>query len=121
MANALAQQSVAIAANERRILELTQRKDALADKLARYHRLLDAPGTMSTTLIAKELGITADTLNKKLKEKNIQFKQGGNWMLKSPYDKKGYVQYRTLMFGEETKRQMMWTEKGRMFIHELLS
>lgn len=119
MATVLAEQTATLGQNEMRIMELKQERDALRQKLRRYNTLLDAPGTMPATLIAKELGLAVTTLNRKLREQNVQYKQGENWMLRSPYDKRGYVQYRTLVYGDQTKRQMMWTEKGRMFIHEL--
>lgn len=60
-------------------------------------------------------------LNNKLKELGIQFKQSGQWLLKSPYDKWGMHETRTNIFTSErgnthTNTYTVWTQKGRRFI-----
>ena len=56
---------------------------------------------LTTTQIAKEIGMSAEKLNNKLKELGIQFRQSGQWLLKSPYDKWGMHETRTNIFTSE--------------------
>lgn len=62
--------------------ELTQS----APKVSYYDNHLQSVNALTTTQIAKEIGMSAEKLNNKLKELGIQFKQSGQWLLKSPYD-----------------------------------
>ena len=79
----------------------------------------------TSTQIAKELGITsALALHQKLKDAGVMFKQSLQWMLVARYADCGYTQCRTHMHIAEgnnaiTKTYTVWTEKGRMFLHEL--
>lgn len=96
-----------------------------APKVRYVDKVLTSATTYPTTLIAKELGMTAVKLNKLLHEKGVQYKYCGSWLLYAKYDNKGYTKTKTTMFmgnhGEErTTVQTVWTEFGRAFIHSLL-
>lgn len=54
----------------------SERLKIAAPKVEYFDRTLMAKNTISTTVIAKELGMSAVTLNKKLKEMGIQYKVG---------------------------------------------
>ena len=74
---------------------------------------------LTTTEVAKDLGMTARKLNNILYEKGIIYKQGKTWVLYSKYDylmSEKYCDYSINEFGNTLK----WTEKGRKFIIELL-
>lgn len=74
---------------------------------------------LTTTEVAKDLGMTARQLNNILYEKGIIYKQGKTWVLYSKYDylmSEKYCDYSINEFGNTLK----WTEKGRKFIIELL-
>ena len=74
---------------------------------------------LTTTEVAKDLGMTARQLNNILHEKRIIYKKGKTWVLYSKYDyliSKKYCDYFINEFGNLLK----WTEKGRKFIIELL-
>ena len=74
---------------------------------------------LTTTEVAKDLGMTARKLNNILYEKGIIYKQGKTWVLYSKYDylmSEKYCDYSINEFGNLLK----WTEKGRKFIIELL-
>ena len=74
---------------------------------------------LTTTEIAKDLGMTARQLNNILHEKRIIYKKGKTWVLYSKYDhliSEKYCDYFINEFGNLLK----WTEKGRKFIIELL-
>lgn len=107
-----------------------QRRDALIATLkpkADYaDEVLDSVSCLTTTQVAKGLGMTAQELNRRLCQKGIQYGQSGQYLLYAPYARKGLAQNRTRtfhdLFGEvHTTTSLVWTEKGRHFIHELFS
>ena len=60
-----------------------------APKVNYYDETLQSVNTMTTTQVAKEIGMEAFTLNKILKEKGIIYKQSGQWMFCTPLFKMG--------------------------------
>ena len=62
-----------------------------APKVAYYDEVLTSQSTYNANQIAKELGMSAVTLNKKLHELKVQYKQGGQWLLYHPHQNKGYT------------------------------
>lgn len=95
-----------------------------APKVEYYDTALSAQGTYSTTDIAKDLGMSAKTLNKKLHSLGIQYKQHDTWYLYAEYQDEGYTRivpnYITDKNGETANHpSMRWTEAGRKFILEL--
>ena len=75
---------------------------------------------LTTTEVAKDLGMNAKQLNNILHEKRIIYKQGKTWVLYSKYNyliSEKYCDYFINEFGNLLK----WTEKGRKFIIELLN
>src|SRR5690625_4873324 len=89
---------------------------------ATYHDLvLQSETLLSATQIAKDLGIGAPTLNKKLHELGVQYKKGHRWYLYHKYQDKGYAQSKTYaVSADESKDHMYWTQKGKQFIFDLL-
>jgi anti-repressor protein len=92
---------------------------------AEYTRkTLTSVSTWNTNIIAKEMGMSAVTLNKKLQKLGVQYKQHDVWVISAKYEDKGYVKTQTYTYmksgGETgTRLQMEWTERGRRFLHEL--
>lgn len=91
--------------------------------------VLKSANTFTATQIAKELGCSAETLNKKLNELGVQYKQNGQWLLYHKYQNKNYTQVNTytqiLNKGTDLERirtyhSTVWTEKGRKFIHDII-
>lgn len=75
---------------------------------------------ITTTDIAKDLGMSARKLNKLLNDKGIIYKQGNSWKVYTKYEfliKEKYCDYKMNEFGQILK----WTEKGRKFIIETIS
>lgn len=112
-------------ANERIALQDTQLKQQ-APKVIEWDKYISSDGTFTTTQIAKEYGWGAKTLNNKLKERGIQYKQNGQWLLFAKYDGKGYTKSVPRIFTHKdgstgTQMQTVWTSKGREFIHSILS
>lgn len=91
-------------------------------KVSYYDIVLACPDLVTITQIAKDFGLSAKKLNKILKEKKIQFKQGRTWFLYQKYAEQGYTQSKTYLYDEDNHTAMhtLWTQKGRLFIYELL-
>ena len=92
---------------------------------AEYAReTLKSISTFTATQIAKELGMSAKALNKKLHDMGVQYFQSGQWLLYAKYQDKGYTE--TSTYSEtidgitKSYHLTVWTEKGRRFIFELL-
>lgn len=105
---------------------LTNEVKQSAPKIKCFNEYISSEGTYTTTQIAKEYGWGAETLNKKLKEMGIQYKQNGQWLLTAKYDGKGYTKsiprtYTRLDGTTGTQMQTVWTSKGREFIHSLFA
>lgn len=96
-----------------------------APKAEYYDNTLMSKDAMTTTQIAKELGMSAITLNKRLKDLGVQYKVNDQWVLYAKYQDKGYTKtstYTEIINGEsKTYVSTVWTQKGREFIHSLIN
>ena len=106
-------------------LQSRQLKES-APKVEYFDKALSSVGTYTATQIAKEFGWGAETLNRKLKERGIHYKQNGQWILYAQYATKGYTKSVTRTFTRSdgstgSQLQTVWTEKGREFIYNLLT
>lgn len=105
---------------------LTNEVKQSAPKIKCYDEYISSDGTYTTTQIAKEYGWGVETLNKKLSDMGIQYKQNGQWVLYAKYADKGYTVSKPVTFPKNdgttgTQMQTRWTSKGREFIHSLFS
>lgn len=88
-------------------------------------RILKNPGLVTITQIAKDYGMSAIEMNKKLHELGIQYKQSNQWMLYSRYHAMGYTHSETVDIvrtdgRSDIKMNTKWTQKGRLFLYNLL-
>ena len=88
-------------------------------------QVLDSVSCLTTTQVAKGMGMTAIELNRILCQKGIQYGQSGQYLLYASYARQGLAQNRTRTFLDlfgtvHTTSQLVWTEKGKEFIHKLL-
>lgn len=88
--------------------------------------ILQSTGTVTTTQIAADYGLSAKKLNKILHDEKIQHKVNNQWILYKDQMNKGYTKSETIFITrsdgrEETKMYMKWTQKGRLKIHEILT
>ena len=110
---------------ERLRLENSQQKQQLVEyepKVTYYDLVLKSTNLITITLIAKDYGKSGQWLNKFLNEQGIQYKQSGTWLLYQKYAQMGYTKSETYI-DEETgfsKLNTKWTQKGRLFIYDLL-
>nr|DAR48096.1 MAG TPA: antirepressor protein [Caudoviricetes sp.] len=95
-------------------------------KVSYYDVILNCKDLISTSAIAKDYGKSAIWMNRYLHEKGVQFKQSDIWLLYQKYAQKGYTSTKTHSYsgsdGEpHTKVHTYWTQKGRLFIYELMT
>ena len=88
--------------------------------------VLDSITCITTTQLAKELGMTAQELNRRLCEMRIQYWQSGQYMLYAEYARMGLAKSRTHTHTSSggtvlTEVYLVWTERGRDFVHQLLN
>ena len=107
-------------ANER-IEQQEQEIKHSAPKVEYYDKTLQSVNTMTTTQVAKSIGMETHTLTAKLKEAGVIFKQSGMWMLHSPFSKWRLHATRTSSYTRSdgttgTSQYTVWTERGRRFI-----
>ena len=103
-----------------------------ADEIARLQpkadyvdEVLDSVSCFTTTQIAKELNMTGCELNYLLRTLRVQYRQSGQYLLYADYARLGYAQSRTLRIRfsngcVKTHHYLVWTERGRYFIHRLV-
>lgn len=135
-----------VAQANRRIATLTDQRDCFHSENQRLQRLhtgyiktieqqaplveyannvLNSESTYTTTQIAKELGMSAQLLNRLLHAYGVQFKQSGQWQLYKQYEDKGFTKTRTHTYTKKDGRVQsllttVWTEAGRMFLHSTI-
>ncbi|RFA36195.1 hypothetical protein CAI16_05225 [Virgibacillus dokdonensis] len=104
-----------------KVQELEQENNELKPKASYHDLVLQSKTLITVTQIAKDYGMGAPTLNKKLHELGVQYKRGERWYLYHKYQDKGYAQSKTYVVdSEKSKDTMCWTQKGRLFIYQLL-
>lgn len=87
--------------------------------------ILQNKGLMKMNSIAKDYGMSAIALNRKLHDLGVQYKQGKQWFLYSKYQNMGYTQSETINIVRKDGRpdvtlNTKWTQKGRLFLYNLL-
>ena len=87
--------------------------------------ILKNKSLVTITQIAKDYGMSGKTMNKLLHELGIQYKLNDQWLLYAKYHGKGYTHSNTYPLEHkngtvETKMQTQWTQKGRLFLYDLL-
>ena len=104
---------------------LAKREEQIA-KLKPRAEYVDSINCITTTQLAKELGMSAQELNRRLCEMRIQYWQSGQYMLYAEFARQGFAKSRTRRHVCKhgiviTEMYLVWTERGRNFIHQLLN
>ena len=120
-----------IMARALQIMQATlQRRDeqiAMLKPRAEYaDHVLDSISCFTVTQIGKELGMTGHDLNVLLCSHKIQYQQSGQYLLYADYARQGLAKNRTHSHrGHDgtlrTHTYLVWTERGRDFIHRLFN
>ncbi len=118
---------------DEKIVFLNQKNLLLEQQIAEYEpkiqyldEILASKGTVTITQIAADYDLTAYKLNKILYEEGVQRKVGGQWLLYKEHMGMGYTKSETVTFvdregREQAKMNTKWTQKGRLFIHNILT
>jgi len=88
-------------------------------------RILKSKSLVTVNQIAKDYGMSAQALNKKLHELGVQYKQSDQWLLYQKHCNKGYTHSETFQIEdvvgfEKVVMRTKWTQKGRLFLYDLL-
>jgi len=108
-------------------VELTKEVAVLAPKAEVFDQVMDSTSLLNTTQVAVNHGLSAVALNKKLAEKKIQRKMSdGSWVLNADYSNQGYARLVPFPYSvrdgiTKTRNNLLWTEKGRQFISQIIA
>lgn len=98
----------------------------LQPKASYYDVVLNCKDLISIGKIAKDYGWSAQKLNEYLHKHGVQYKQGKTWLLYQDYAGMGYTSTKTHVYhGDDgmehaAEPHTYWTQKGRLFIYDLL-
>ena len=87
--------------------------------------ILKNTGLVTVTQISKDYGMSAQEMNTLLHNLKIQFKQSEQWLLYAEHHDKGYTHSETIEIlrsdgRPDIKMNTKWTQKGRLFLYDLL-
>ena len=125
---ALSQLLQTVEEKEKLELENNMNKQKIAEyepKASYLDTILNNKSLVTVGQIAKDYGMSAQALNKLLHDLKVQYKQSGQWLLYSNIQDKGYTHSSTTEIEHKdgstsVRMNTKWTQKGRLFIYELL-
>ena len=102
---------------------LLESEHIVADQLAVLNS--ESDGCLTVSQIAEVYNMRPEDLNSFLVDQDIQRKCGGRYRLLSPYEDMGLAQDRTIYYYSlegkiKRKTYLVWTERGRDFIIDLI-
>ena len=90
-------------------------------------KMLANPGFETTSMIAKNYGMSTAKFNQFLHKMEIQYRQGKTWLLYAKYQGFGYTHIEPFSYFDQktgTKKvanTMKWTQRGQKFIYDFLA
>lgn len=112
---------------EATIEEQTAQLREQAPKVEYVDHVLASVNTYTSTQMAKELNLRhAEHLHALLKDRGVMYRQSGHWFVTAKYSERGYTKTRTHAYvrsdgSQGTNSITVWTESGRLFLHDLLT
>ena len=105
-------------AQEQQIIEMRP-------KAGYYDVVLSCKDAVPISVISKDFGWSAQKMNAFLHDCGVQYKQGTIWLLYQKYAENGYTDTKTHIYkgsnGEPRPEvRTQWTQKGRLFIYEIM-
>lgn len=123
-------QQLLIEVEEKEYLQLESKmKDQVINELkpkADYtDTILKSDSLVTITQIAKDYGMSGTEMNKLLHKLKVQYKQSEQWLLYKEHQGKRYTHSETIEIIRSngtigSKMTTKWTQKGRLFLHDLL-
>ncbi|EGT4599380.1 Rha family transcriptional regulator [Clostridioides difficile] len=123
-------QQLLIEVEEKEYLQLQSKmKDQVINELkpkADYtDTILKSDSLVTITQIAKDYGMSGTEMNKLLHKLKVQYKQSEQWLLYKEHQGKRYTHSETIEITRtngniSTKMITKWTQKGRLFLYDLL-
>lgn len=114
--------------NSKLVAESSMQKQIIGElkpKADYVNKILDNPGLVTITQIAKDYGMSGQAMNSLLHQLKVQYRTGKQWLLYADYHDKGYTHSKTINITRsdgtpDVTMETKWTQKGRLFIYELL-
>lgn len=108
-----------------KVAVLEQQVAEYEPKIGYLDMILATTDTVATSQIAADYGMSAIALNRLLHDLGVQHKVGKQWLLYKKHMNQGYTKSETTLIpmADGTEKAVMntkWTQKGRIFIYELL-
>jgi len=102
-----------------------QQLSEMQPKATYYDFVLTCTNALPISIIAKDYGWSATKLNGFLHDKGVQYKMGDTWILYANHADKGYTKSSTFAYtdglgGNRASIHTKWTQKGRLFIYDLM-
>lgn len=103
---------------EQQIMELKPKADY-------YDNILLNKGLVTISTIAKNYGYSANKFNELLHKLGVQYKQGKTWLLYQKHVVNGYTHSEPFAYKDKEGKDQVtmntkWTQKGHIFLYELL-
>ena len=112
---------------DRLLIEEQQKEiNELSERASYVEYVLTCPNLICITQIAQDYGMSAVSFNRLLAEMRIQYRVNRQWILFADYKDRGYVQSCTSIERHAIERYRegrmwtCWTQKGRLFLYEML-
>lgn len=108
-----------------RIERLTAELEVSSKKATYLDLIVETKDGMTATQVAQDYGLSAKKFNALLHALGVQRKVNEQWILYAKYQGKGYIASKTFTYTDSTgknhaKINTVWTQKGRLFLYELL-
>lgn len=125
LATELKEEKAARKTAELEVAQKSQIINELKPKADYTDRILQSSSLVTITQIAKDYGMSGKKMNSLLHELKVIYKMGSQWLLYSKYQAKGYTHSETVNIEHSDGRSDVvmntkWTQKGRLFLYELL-
>lgn len=94
-------------------------------KVTYYDTILNSKDNLTISQISSDYGMSAKKLNSILRDLKVQYKSRVTWLLYSEYRGLGYTKSKTHIYtkadgSKGTSLYTEWTQKGRLFIYDIL-
>ena len=95
--------------------------EEMKPKVTYYDLILQSKEAMPVSVITKDYGLSGKAMNQLLHQLKIQYPCGGTWLVYQDFASKGYTQTKTIPISDRfSKTHTNWTQKGRLFLYEIL-